>query len=167
MEFIFKELDESYIKEILELQEKTFDWIKNKDILIRNSRETFLRCLNKPNLTLGAFNNDDLAGIAILQFPEREDENLSLLLEGIDISNEKIANYKLVIVDKKYLGNGLQRKFGEELTKRGKEMGVTLFLSTISPDNPHSLNNAIKLGSKINRQIDRFGHKRYLLYKFL
>lgn len=167
MDFIFKELDSNYIEEVINLQDKTFEWIEDKAILRNNSRETFLRCFNSPNITLGAFYEDDLAGIAILEFPENREEDLSLLLEGIDISNLNVANNKLVIVDKNYLGNGLQIMFGEKLMERARAMGVNLLLSTVSPNNPHSLNNTLKLGSKINKLIERYGYKRYLLYRFI
>lgn len=164
--FLIKPCVEEDLKRILDIQEQTFKQLGESDILRRNTPEMLQECLKSPNVTLGAWYNDDLAAFSVLYFPDDE-ENLAKLLDNVDVTNLKYANYKLCIVKSEYRGNSLQYSLGTELIKAAKELNVQILCCTASPHNPYSIRNIEKLGFKYNKTLQKYGFERNLYYCIL
>lgn len=166
-EFSFIQLDESSLKNIIEIQEETFASLADKSLLRRNDVKMLRSCMNPPHYSVGAFYNGILAGFAILFFPEQDNENLAVKLKSIDTSTMKSANYKLCIVKEQYRGNHLQVKLGELLEQYSIEKNVDVLCATVSPANKHSMDNVIKLGFLYDSTLTKYGLTRNLYYKLL
>ncbi len=166
-EFVFKRCTEKDLSEIVKIQDEAFSLMDNKDILRKNSEEMLLSCLKEPHYTLGAFYNDELAGFVVLYFPEGE-EIISNSLIKVDANNKKDANYKLCIVRDEYRGNSLQFLLGKRLDEYAKSKGVEILCATVSPDNPYSMNNILKLGYLYDHSSEKYGGlQRNIYYKLI
>lgn len=164
-DFQFIPLKPSHVPQILALQDRVIASLENPELLRKNTEEMFLECVEKPNLSLGVFYGGEMIAIGILYFADRAEEDLAHLLVGVDISGKRTANNKLCMVDKPYRGNGLQRLLGEKLEAYAKSCGVNLLCATVSPLNPYSENNVLKLGFTKNRTLEKYGAPRNLFYK--
>lgn len=168
--FTIKECGIEHLDEILKMQEEAILTLPSADILRKNTPEMIESCLLKPHITIGAFYEGMLAAISVLYFPGDSEEDLSHYLAGIDADGLKTANNKLCIVRERFRGNGLQYKLGVILERYAAEENVKLMCSTVSPKNPYSINNIIKLGFTYNRTLtlDKYGGvERNLYYKFI
>ena len=165
-EFLIRPCVEEDLKRILDIQEQTFKQIGESDILRRNTPEMLQECLKSPHVTLGAWHGGELAAFSVLYFPD-DDENLAKLLDNVDTSNLKSANYKLCIVKNEYRGNSLQYLLGMELIKAARERNVDILCCTASPHNPYSIKNIEKMGFKYNKTLQKYGFERNLYYSIL
>lgn len=155
------------LNDILSLQEEVFQTISSVEILRKNSVDMLKSCLQKPNYTVGAWYKGIFAGFAILYFPQNLFENLAVSLEGVNFEDLKVANFKLVIVSKYFVGNSLQFHFGKHLEEVAKKQKTKLLCATVSPLNQFSINNMERLGYTYNRTFSKYGYARNLYYKRL
>ena len=166
-EFEFVTCTADNIDEILTLQEEVIASLDDPAILRRNTKQMFCDCVTAPNFTVGVRYGGKLVGLGILYYPVSAEEDLSHLLNGVNIEGKKSANYKLCMVEKDYRGNGLQVKLGQILSEQAKKSGVELLCATVSPDNEYSRNNMLKLGFEINNRVAKYGGIRDLFFKFI
>ena len=111
--FTVRECTPENISEILQIQEETFETLSSPDLLRKNTPEMLSECLKYPHQTIGAWYQDELAAFAMRYTPEGNvEEDLSLLLQGVNLSHLKPANFKLCIVRPSYKGNSLQFHLG-------------------------------------------------------
>ena len=167
MRFDFRKLDISYTGEIMKVQDETFKGLPDSNLLRRNSREMIESCLKEPNITIGAFCNDELAGFGVLYFPNEKSEELAYLIESMDTANLKSANFKLCIVREKYRGNSLQYELGMIIENEALKHGCQIICATVSPKNIYSRNNMLRLGYKYDRTLEKYGLERDLFFKML
>ena len=166
--FTVRECLPESIEEILQIQEETFQTLSCPDFLRKNIPEMLLECLNRPNHTIGAWYNGGLAAFAIFYDPGANNtENLSLCLNGVNITGIKPANYKLCMVREAYRGNSLQFYLGMLIEQYAVNAGVGLICATVHPKNIYSVNNLLKLGYTYNCTLKKYGAKRDLYFKFI
>ena len=92
---LLRKCDNKDIDAILQLQKDIFDELPGGDVILRrNSREMFESCLQKRSITLGWFDGEELAGVAILADVEGMEEDLVPGLVNIKARNA--ANAKLI-----------------------------------------------------------------------
>ena len=166
-DFQIKQLGPQHVVEILALQERIFDSLTDKSTLRHNTPQMFEMCVQPPHYSLGVWYEGNLVGLAILYCPDMGEENLAKCLQGVDVNAETSANYKLVLVEPHCRGNGLQFHLGLLLEQQALIMGKTVMCCTVSPDNPYSRNNMLKLGYAYNRTLNKYGSIRDLYYKTL
>ena len=166
-EFEFKTLSLENVPEILDLQDRVIASLTDPTQLRKNTVEMFTECVTAPNLTIGVYHGNLLIALGVLYYPTGLEEDLSHLLQGVDINGKKSAKYKLIMVDKEYRGNGLQCALGKRFEAHAKATGVTLLCATVSPDNKYSENNMLKLGYTLNATLPKYGSIRNLFYKFI
>ncbi|MCR4658822.1 MAG: GNAT family N-acetyltransferase [Bacteroidales bacterium] len=155
-----------HLQLVMSLQQQALDTAGDNGTLRRNSPEMLAACLHKPHLTLGAWAGNTLAAIAILYVPTPGDpEDLAPLLSHP--SEVASANYKLCIVAPPYRGHGLQRILGAELERQASQRGIGQLCATVSPLNAASLYNLQRLGYHIDRELQKYGSTRLLVYKTL
>jgi len=85
-------LGESYLADLLALQENAFEHLENPELLRRNSEDVFLDCLLN-HYTLGVFYENKLIAFGILYFGKETSENIGY---DLDLTGEevlKVANY--------------------------------------------------------------------------
>jgi len=166
-DFVIKPCTPKCLDDIIRIQSETLSELPSSDILRENTPEMLEECLNPPHFTIGAWYEGKLAAINILFYPHDDKENLSLSLEGLDISGLVTANNKLCIVRKEYRGNGLQYNLGLIIERHAISKGTNLICATVSPYNQYSINNILRLGYVYNKTLIKYGFERNLYYKFI
>ncbi len=155
-EFEFKKCDIKDLDAICQIQEIAFENLENTNLLRRNTKEMFEKCLDNPHYTLGAFHNGKLVAFAILYDGQKTAENIGFDI-GIDGDElNTVANVKLIIVLPDYRGNGLQNKLISQLEQIAKLKGKKVLCSTVSPENIYSIKNFEKLGYEFNTQKEKY-----------
>ena len=165
--FVFKDCTEDDFYSILDIQDEAFENLTDYELLRKNTPEMLRSCLKEPHVTLGVWYENELAAFSVLYYPDTDEENLLMNLDGVDCADMKSANYKLCIVRKDFWGNSLQYEMAERLLERAKESGVQVVCATASPRNEHSIRNIEKLGFTYNKTLEKYGYSRNLYYKFI
>ncbi len=166
-EFDIHQLGPNNLEEILQLQERIFATLEDKSTLRRNTPEMFRSCVESPHYSLGVWHQDQLVGLAIMYCPDMGEENLAKCLQGVQVDASTSANYKLVVVEPNYRGNGLQFHLGLLLEQQALIKGKTVMCCTVSPDNPYSRRNMTRLGYQYNCTLNKYGSVRDLYFKEL
>ena len=151
---------------VVELNETIYAALPDKSVLRHNSVEMIASCLEKPNVTLGYWDDGLLVAIGVLYVPQciEEDHFHDLDLEG----DYRSANQKLFLVREGYRGLGLQQKLIRELEKIAVSRGFNLLCTTCAPNNSYSINNFLKEGYVYAKTEEKYGGLvRNLYYKML
>ncbi len=160
----YKPLSAESIPALLELQEDAFAHAGDStDFLRRNTTETLLPCFSGDSLVLGAFDGDTLVAFGILYCAGDTKENLAHDLDEVADVTEN-ANVKLVIVKYEYRGNGLQKELIARLCNHAEEKGYKWLSSTVSPENPWSMNNLVANGFTAAKVLVKYGGLKRILY---
>ena len=160
----YKTLSEGSIPALLELQEDAFAHAGDStDFLRRNTPETLLPCFGGDSLVLGVYDGELLVAFGILYCAGDTKENLALDLDEVSDVTEN-ANVKLVIVRYEYRGNGLQKELIARLCAHAEQRGYKWLSSTVSPENPWSMNNLIANGFTEAKVLVKYGGLKRILY---
>ena len=135
---------------ILELQETTILGLKDRSVLRKNTPEILLQSIADRNIALGAFCDQELAAIGIAVDPVPPETDLRANLKTHTVG--KAMDLKLIIVKEGYRGNGLQRALTCILEKIAYTRGFTHFCTSVSPNNPYSVNNTLAMGYEYDHQ---------------
>ncbi len=103
------------------------------------------------------FDCPGFAGLFTTIFPELGQENLG---RDLGFSNEdlmKTAHMETVVIAPAYRGHHLQARLMAKAEEDLKDAGYKHLLCTIHPDNPYSMNNALSLGYKVEKLVDKYG----------
>lgn len=166
--FCIRSCTEAQLSEILAMQEEAIAALPAPHLLNRNTPELFRTCLMAPNVTVGAFFGETLAGFAALFHPIEYEDDLSHTLETVDVTGKKVANYKVTIVREAFRGNRLQQRLETALEACAKAQGVEILCVTVSPDNAHSKHNIENCGYTYDHTQIKYGNLlRDIYYKFL
>lgn len=166
--FCFRKCDITHLDEILKIQEETIAALPQPHLLNRNTPALFHSALTPPNVTVGAFCGETLAGFAAMVYPKTPEDDLSHTLETVDVSGKKVANYKVTIVRAAYRGHHLQQRMEQRLEQYAKEQGVNVLCVTVSPDNLPSKRNIEKCGYIYDHTQIKYGNLlRDIYYKIL
>lgn len=162
-----KVLDESYIENILELQNEVERGIINKEWYSATSREEFCIQLTEKGKIIGCLLDDDTL-IALGAYVEwgYEEENYGYDLGISDKKLLKVGQIEATLVHEEFRGNKLQKKICMELEKIAKSKGNEVIAATIHPDNIYSLNTFKELGYEIKLEKLKYGGlRRFILSK--
>lgn len=163
-EFVYKPLGIESIPALLDLQEDAFAHAGDStDFLRRNTYETLAPCFDGDSLVLGVFHGELLVAFGILYCAGDTKENLAHDLDEVEDVTEN-ANVKLVIVRYEYRGNGLQKELIARLGEHARERGYKWLSSTVSPENPWSMNNLIANGYTEVKVLVKYGGLKRILF---
>ena len=163
-EFVYKPLGIDSIPALLELQEDAFAHAGDStDFLRRNTYETLAPCFDGDSLVLGVYHGDLLVAFGILYCAGDTKENLAHDLDEVTDITEN-ANVKLVIVRYEYRGNGLQKELIARLCTHAEKQGYKWLSSTVSPENPWSMNNLLANGFTEAKVLVKYGGLKRILY---
>lgn len=99
----------------------------------------------------------EFAGLFTTLLPGLGQENLGRDLGFTDEELMKSAHMETVIILPKYRGHHLQARLMSRAEEDLKKSGYRHLLCTIHPDNPYSLNNALSLGYKVEKTVEKYG----------
>ena len=169
---LFKDLTSKDVDAIMLLQEKIFDSLETPDLLRRNSREMFEKCVQEPNWTFGAFDPDSpehLVGVAIMFDPGDSDESLTDHLVRHGDSDESLTdhlvrhtlkhaiNAKLAMILPKFRGRGFEKTVLIMMKERAERRGYDGLCATVSPQNIHSRESIIASGFEYDHTQKKYG----------
>jgi ribosomal protein S18 acetylase RimI-like enzyme len=158
--------EDTDINSIMEFQERIFAGMKDLTLLRRNTREMFEACVSGLNLTLGLYYEDTLIGIGILYSGRGTTEDLSVLMKKETLDPDKSVNLKLVAIEEKYRGNGLQLALMSILERYACINDYDNICATVAPKNTYSKVNFEKRGYTFDHNMLKYGGtERSLYYK--
>lgn len=169
IEGVIKELDSSYIDEIMEIQEAVLDGLEDRQLFVLTEREELLEYFNMVGKIIGCFTEEDgLIALGVYIKKAYDEGNYGYDLDIIGEDLLKVGQIESTVVRKEYRGNRLQKIMCEILEEIGKETGTTIMTATASPVNEFSVNTFINLGYKICKEKIKYGgYRRYVLMKEL
>lgn len=165
----YKELDVSYIEEIMELQDIIMEDLEDKQLYAPTDKEEFIEYFKKGAKVIGYLDEkDDLIAMAVYIKKGYEKGNYGY---DLDLKGESLLNVGQVestVVRSDYRGNGLQKILCEKVEDIARSEKVKLLTSTASPYNKYSVNTFKNLGYEIKRDKIKYGGlRRYVLVKEL
>ena len=108
------------------------EWLRNR------TNEEIISLLENNSKLWVYYLNDEIVCSMMLIPADKE------LLEKYGLNSNDTISYGSMIVNPKYRGNGLQYQMLKVLDKCSKDLGYTLAIGTVHPDNIYSTNNIIK-----------------------
>lgn len=163
-----KFLNINYIEKMLELDEKIYKGLENKDFYVCSTKDDFLNSFEKIGKVVGCVipETDELIAMGVYSAYGYDNHNYGY---DFNINGEellKIGQIESTVVDPEYRGNGLQMMICGILEDIAKENGNTMISATAAPDNKYSVNTFIKLGYEIMADKIKYGGlRRYVLMK--
>lgn len=103
------------------------------------------------------FDCPEFAGLFTTIFPGTGPENLGRDLGFSDEDLMKSAHMETVVIAPKYRGHHLQTRLMAKAEEDLKAAGYKHLLCTIHPENPYSMNNALSLGYKVEKLVEKYG----------
>jgi hypothetical protein len=132
------------------LQETVCRAIKNKDVFVPTKREQNEGFLKAPGFILGCFDGSKLIAYSSLAMLGEDPDNL-----GWDLGwprERVLSSVKLdtIVVHPSYRGNHLQQRLIlHSLALIAENPTVKYLLTTVSPQNQHSLHNVQAMGFEV------------------
>lgn len=166
--FTVREAGPSDLDAVMELQTEIMDALEDKDMYQPYTREEQLGVLtNECGFIAECEGSGSIAGYSVLLLPTSRD-NYGHYFDYDEKQLAHTASLDLTMVAPQFRGYGLQRIFNKIRIGRGLSAGATEFLTSISPDNPHSYRNFLVLDFVIVEKRKMYGGKdRYLLRKVI
>lgn len=109
-----------------------------------------------------AESGDRLAAVFSIIRPGARDFNLGYEIGLTEAELLRVIHMDTAAVHPDFRGRGLQRKM---MALVEKNLSGRILLCTIHPDNRYSLENALRLGYRIEKRVGRYGSVRYVLKK--
>lgn len=168
VEVELKLLDLTYVDKIMEIQQKIYDGLENKDFYSCSDKEEFVETINGKGKILGcvSLENNELIAMGVYIEYGYEDHNYGY---DIDIKDEellRVAQIESTVVLDEFRGNKLQKIMCEIIEQMGKAAGMKCMCATAAPDNKFSVNTFENLGySVIVDKLKYGGLRRYVLMK--
>ena len=106
----FVKLNLNDIEEILQLQDSIYEFLEQKEILEKLTREEFETCLEQGYVT-GVFHEDELIALRMMYIPSlTEEEHLA---DDVGVNRERSIYSEISLVNPAHRGQKLQMKMGE------------------------------------------------------
>lgn len=112
-----------------------------------------------------AMDGQRLAAALDILRPGLEDYNYGYDLKFSQEELMQVVNMDSAAVAPEYRGLGLQRKLIQIAEDQLREEGNHILLCTVHPENRFSLQNVLKQGYMIQRELPKYGSVRYILRK--
>ena len=153
------------VADVLALQKYVIDCLPDKKLLCGSNEEEILESAEK-DCCLGIYDGKRLACFA--QMVVNRDAPQRNLGQKLGYPWEKCVYYEIVFVHPDYRGLGLHAYALRLRDEIARALGAELGFVTVSPDNPHSLNNILASGFEVLERRSMYGGlDRYILKKKL
>lgn len=148
--YSMKLLSKERLSEVIELEQKVYEGLNNKDILYIDTYDEMLADLEQGAKIIGVLNSKDrIIAYRYIGFPGYDKRNMGLDINLPVDELSKVVHLETTVVDPAYRGNGLQDLTLQIATNLVKRDGYRHLLCTVSPYNFYSLYNVMKNGLKI------------------
>lgn len=114
-----------------------------------------------------AEDGNTLAGILYILFPGLQEFNYGYDLGLTQEELLRVVSMDTAAVRPEYRGMGLQGKLIQAAEDSLQGESAHILLCTIHPENVFSLNNALKQGYVVQKEVPKYGSTRYVLRKNL
>lgn len=112
-----------------------------------------------------AMDGDKVVGAFDLLVPGMREINYGYELGFSEQELLQVVNMDSAAVHPDYQGQGIQRRLLLTAESWLKEQGSRILLCTVHPENRFSLQNALKIGYTIQKEVPIYGSVRYILRK--
>ncbi|UBH08433.1 GNAT family N-acetyltransferase [Macrococcus armenti] len=151
------------IEKILMVQNRAFEHINDKEMLVTLSKDEIMDNINDEVLCV-CKNGDEVIAFRSMHIPKKD--YLGKYVSNMSVSQKNIIYSDISIVHPDYRGLGLQKKMGEWLFERIPE-GYTIIMATVHPDNIASIKDKFHHDMHIIAKDFVYGDKvRYIFLKY-
>ena len=152
---------------ILALQEEVARALPKPELFVVTTAEELRESLTR-DWCLAAWDGERLAAFTLMVVNRVTPRSAGTYLDYDDARLQRCVTYDTTFVRREYRGLGLQRALGRLKDEAALAMGAEEALSTVSPENSHSLENALARGFEICGDRSLYsGVRRYILRKKL
>ncbi len=163
-----RELDLSYLDEVVSLNEDILNKLENKEIYARTTRDEFYEYLTEKGKIIGCIVNGKLIAMGIYGVLKNNEKNYGYDLDMNEEEVLTVCQIEATVVSKEFRGNRLQKKICEVIEKIAKKDKMKIISATASPINSYSVNTFFNLGYEIYKEKEKYGGlRRYILMKRL
>ena len=156
------------IEDIMKLQDRVSHDLINKETYVCSSKEEFEKVIQNNGLLGYKTEDQKLVALGAYTSHGHDPHNYGYDLEFNEDKLLTVGQIESTIVDPEYRGNGLQKKLCEALEMIARKEQKNYIMATVSPMNPYSLNNFLKLGYINEKEKLKYGGlRRYILCKKL
>lgn len=162
-------LNETYIPELIALQQEVVDALPNKALLQPLDEEELSFILRRNGLMIGVFVDEKLIAFRALLEPMIDEEHLGYDI-GLKTDEElqKVLYQEISNVHSEYRGYGLQRTMAEIIMQQVDETKFNTVCATVMPGNIASLKDKFSQNMHIAALKLKYGGKlRYVFMKTL
>ena len=169
-------LDESFLKQVMTLQQLAFDHLDNPEIYQLQPEKFFKEQCGKAGRTIGVLVKNELIAFQVLHFPALASdpfdiaENLGFDLQLQEEELQYVAHLETNAVHPSYIGHALAGKMSFYLTNEARALGYTHLCATIAPENCGMVVGLLNanIGVFIRSLKEKYGEKlRYIIYRNL
>lgn len=161
------------LDKMMALQEIVYSSIQNRDIFMPSDRNDNAGYLEAPNFVIGCFDGDTMVAYCSFDLPGENACNYGWDLGWQLEKTVSAAKLDTIVVHPSYRGNHLQQQlisYTLEVAQKENEINrsIRYILTTVSPENKHSLHNVQAMGFEILMQKQKYGGKeRFILCREL
>jgi hypothetical protein len=161
-------IDESYLCDIMALQDVIIHNLSDKEIFRTHPEAYFEDHLKVDNSVIGIFTSDGLVAYNVLYFPGMNEDNFGSDIGLSSDELDKVVHLATVAVHPAYRGNSLQKRMEGFHLKMIQEIGDGHVCCMVSPKNRHSLQNILSNGLVIKALKIKFDQRlRFIMHKDL
>lgn len=163
-ELLIRPIAAEDVVKVLELQAHVMDCLPDKNLLVGAGEEQIRESIDL-DFCAGIFDGERLVAFAMMVVNRETPRNLG---QKLGFPAEKCVYFDIIFVHPDYRGMGLQSYALALRDSVARELGAELAFVTVSPSNPHSLNNVKKHGFEVYDRREMYGGiDRYILKKVL
>lgn len=142
--------------------------IDDTNIFVSDDEDFIRNHIRDEGFIVVAGHSNKVVAFLIVRFPAMNEDNLGRDLGMDEDDLMKVCHMESVIVLDKHRGNALQQKLIGYSEPIAHAMGYPHAMATVSPDNPHSLENFLAMGYEaVMRKVKYDGVERIILKKEL
>ncbi len=171
VEYSMTFLDESYMPQIMDLQEIIVQNLSRRDMLQAFSYDFMKEHIGLKGFVIGVFIGKRLVAFRNVYYPDSQDAewNLGIDIGLPDMELSRVANLQMVCVHPTFRGNALASKMNRHALHLLKEQSTHYHIcATVSPYNYWNVEILLNSGFVIRKLKDKYGGKlRYVVYQNL
>ncbi len=138
----------SDLKRVTDIMESMEEQIDDTSIFVADDEYFIKSHIEREGFIVVAGHKKKIAAFLIVRFPRDSEDNLGRDIGLNEDDQWKVNHMESVIVVDEHRGNALMQKLIEYSEPIAKFMDYPIAMATVSPDNPYSLNNFLKMGYK-------------------
>lgn len=155
-----------HIEALIALLREVWEAMPNREWFYLDSPEDVRQMMADGTMELWvALDGEHLAGAFDILHPGLDAYNYGYDLGFAEEELLRVINMDTAAVHPEYRGRGLQKKLMETAEAELQERGKHILLCTVHPENRFSLNNVLKQGYSIQKELPKYGSVRYILRK--